>query len=378
MDDVDSKINNDNFSYKINIIKPQEKEEENINPNNTNLLCLNVRTPKRKKSKLQQKMESSYCIKTHKNENGSNGEKILKEFHKSKSVNKNLLIKSSPSLFQNKSINEKSSKNDDENKEYGSIENQNYIPEIKNSINYNININNSNANELLNILKFTNNLYTDDNHLQKEMPTKKVNINNLSKYDKNFNTGSTKKRLFIQFGMENNKKRKSFKSSNEMPQDNADNKDQKTNFSNYLKEQSYNEDNNYENNRENSDSEDNFNFNLNKNNINYVKGSSKSAKNSQIIFNKKKNSKKKKIKSKFNQEKSPIKKEKLKEKAESVKNVLKLIQTDKQSNRSIKSIKETPTVKNNDKEENPKKDDEKENKKKKKFNFCGLLCCLNS
>ena len=232
MNEIENKIVNDNYSYKINIIKPQDKEEENMTPFNSNLLSLNARTPKKIKSKLQQKMENSYCIKTHKNMHGTYGEKILKEFHKSQTINKNHIIKKS-SFLENKLIDVKSFKNDEENKEDKPNENQNYKHEIKNNINYNININNSNANEFLNIIKFTNNLYTGDNHLQKEMPTKKVNINNLSKFDKNFNKDSTKKKLFIQFGLEN-KKRKSFKTSNEIPQDNVDNKDKKTNFTNYM------------------------------------------------------------------------------------------------------------------------------------------------
>ena len=70
--------------------------------------------------------------------------------------------------------------------------------------------------------------------------------------------------------------------------------------------QNYN-DENYESNIKCSDSEENFNFNQHHNNFNFWKGSSKSAKYSQDIFNRLKNSKKKKVKSKFNQDKSNIK-----------------------------------------------------------------------
>ena len=61
--------------------------EDNINSNNPNVLTPHVRAPKRKKSSLQEKMETAYCTKKHINENGSPGSLILKEFHKSKSFN---------------------------------------------------------------------------------------------------------------------------------------------------------------------------------------------------------------------------------------------------------------------------------------------------
>ena len=55
-------------------------------------------------------MENAYCIKKYRNENGSHGEMILKEFHKAKSV-KCPNPKESDSNVENISNNEKNSKN---------------------------------------------------------------------------------------------------------------------------------------------------------------------------------------------------------------------------------------------------------------------------
>ena len=77
---------NINNNYKINIIRHSGKDENLININNPNSLFLDTQTPNRKKSSLQVKMESAFCTKKYKNENGTSGAKILKEFHKSKSL----------------------------------------------------------------------------------------------------------------------------------------------------------------------------------------------------------------------------------------------------------------------------------------------------
>ena len=82
MKDEEVKTDKEN-NYIINIIKPT-LNGENKNSNNQNLLSLNGRTPKRKKSKLQDKMQSSYCVKKYINESGSNGAMILKEHNLSK------------------------------------------------------------------------------------------------------------------------------------------------------------------------------------------------------------------------------------------------------------------------------------------------------
>ena len=151
---------NINNNYKINIIRHSGKDENLININNPNSLFLDTQTPNRKKSSLQVKMESAFCTKKYKNENGTSGAKILKEFHKSKSL-KFAIAKDSESNLENNTNTVKLSKKEvNTNKE-------NISPAIKHNINYNININNSNTNEIFDLLKFTNNLYNQECHLQK-------------------------------------------------------------------------------------------------------------------------------------------------------------------------------------------------------------------
>ena len=270
---TDSTKNNNNL-YKINIIKPSGNEE-NTNSNNQNVLTPHVRVPKRKKSSLQAKMENAYCIKKYRNENGYRGEMILKEFHKAKSV-KCPNPKESDSNVEN---NEKNSKNEKEEK--------NISPEINHNINYNININNSNTNEILGLLKFTNDLYNKESHLQKEIPTKKLDINNLSNFDKNFKNNLPKKKLFIQFGL-NNPKRKNYKSEKYIPVDNKD----KTSFSNYLQ---LKQKQNCENGEDDKIDSSGFEENINIKKGNYT---SKSTKNVLFKFNGSKSKKTKKLKNK--------------------------------------------------------------------------------
>ena len=212
--------NKDNC-MKINIIKPSDGEESINNIKSPNLLSLNLRTQKRKKSGVRQKMENSLCTKKYTNEHGTNGANILKEYHKSKTIIKPNAKESSSNL-ENNTLTDNCSKNVDEQKSNMSqnqdisqnqdtsqnqspsqnqkiqnrIQNHNAKQEIKHNINYNININNSNPNDLLNILKLTNNIYSGESHLQKEIQTKKLNINNLTKFDNNFNNNdSTKNKL---------------------------------------------------------------------------------------------------------------------------------------------------------------------------------------
>ena len=272
--------NKNNNNYKINIIKVAQNEE-NINTNNPNLLSINSQTKKRKKT-LQEKMQNSYCIKKYKNESGTGGAKILKELHKAKSL-KVMNIKETDSNLEDTSNLGKNSKYEDENK--------NVSPEKKHNINYNININNSNTNEIFDLLKFTNNLYNGDSHLQKQMPTKKLDINKLSKFDKNFNNDATKIKLFIQFGLKDGK-RKSFKSAKYMPRDSND----ATNFSNYIKiKQKQRYENDYDNKIDSSEYEDYTNNNK------FKKGnySSKSTKMALFKMGKSKNKKIKKSDSKI-------------------------------------------------------------------------------
>ena len=347
--DYNKKIKNN--IYKINIISHSSKEKNKKNINNSNALFLNSQTPNRKKSNLQMKMESAFCTKKYKNENGSSGAKILKELHKSKSL-RSIKGKDSDTNLENNSNTVKQSKNEEN-------ANKNISREIKHNINYNININNSNTNEIFDLLKFTNNLYNQEKHLKKEIPTKKLDINNLSKFDKNFNNYLTKKKLFIQFGL-NNKRRKSFRSSNEIPKD-----DNKTNFSNYLK---------FKSNQiiENNDESNEYEENINK--INYIKEyyTSKSTKNAQLIFNKPKIKKNSKIlKNKIIYEQSEKENEKENSKLKQT------TKTKKESSKKLnKKISKIINVEKKEKEKEAKINTDKK-EKKKKFHFLSCFCCLN-
>lgn len=344
---------NINNNYKINIIRHSGKDENLININNPNSLFLDTQTPNRKKSSLQVKMESAFCTKKYKNENGTSGAKILKEFHKSKSL-KFAIAKDSESNLENNTNTVKLSKKEvNTNKE-------NISPEIKHNINYNININNSNTNEIFDLLKFTNNLYNQEGHLQKELPTKKLDINNLSKFDKNFNKDLTKKKLFIQFGL-NDVKRKSFKSSNEIPKGNKD----KTNFSNYLK---IKQKENFENSENSGESEEDMNNNYNLNRGDFT---SKSTKNAQFNFNKMKNKKSKKIKNKI------IIYEQIEQENEKDNSKPKSRQTTKTKKESPKKFSKKIAKNKNGGKEELKINNNDKIEKKKKFNFWNCFCCLN-
>ena len=348
-----SKKNNN--IYKINIIRPPTNENTLI-ANNQNQLFLNYRTPKRKKSNLQTKMENAYCVKKYKNEHGSSGALILKEFHKSKSINANK-VKESDSNLDNNSNTEKISK----------IE-KDISPEVNHNINYNININNSNTNEILDIINFTNNLYNRDNHLQKEIPTKKIDINNLSNFDKNFKNDSTKKKLFIQFGL-NNPRRKSSKTSKIIPIDNG--KD-KTNFSNYLqlkeKQISVSGDDNKIDSSENDE-------NVYVNNIKKGNFTSKSTKKAKFKTNSSKNKKNKKFKNKTIYENL----EQENENEQSISRSKQTVKTNKESTKNFN--KQISKIKSEVKKEGSNADNaddiNEENKNKKKFRIRRCFCCLN-
>ena len=399
---------------KINIIKPSEEEEIVNNFQNPNLLSINSPV-KRRKSKMFHKMENSYCIKKYTNENGTHGAKILKEDHKSKTIN-NPIAKESSSYLEYNTVSDRVSKNVDEqnqnlsqnlnisqnqdmcqnqdtsqnqssknhNKIQNQIQNHNSKQEIKHNINYNININNGNPNDLLNILKLTNNIYSGESHLQKEIPTKKLNINNLTKLDNNFNNNdSTKNKLIIQFGLKN-KGRRSFKSTK-----NFEPSIKKESFSNYLNLKGVNEDEVlYENKIESSESDENNKINEYEHNITNNMGnvSSKSEKNSQFIFHK---PNRKKSKSKYNKDKN---KKLKKTKKESSKNTRKssksykfnndINKNNNISNKIINTIKEGENNEENKIDNSNLKNEEEKNenekKKKNKFRFCNFFCCLNS
>lgn len=387
--------NKDNC-MKINIIKPSDGEESVNNIKSPNLLSLNLRIQKRKKSNIQQKMENSLCIKKYTNEHGTHGANILKEYHKSKTIIKPNAKESSSNLEYN-TLTDNCSKNVDEQKSNMSqnqdisqnqdtsqnqspsqnqkiqnqIQNHNAKQEIKHNINYNININNSNPNELLNILKLTNNLYSGESHLQKEISTKKLELNNLSKFNSNFsNNNLTKNKLFIQFGLKNIKRR-SWKSNFE------ESLKDKTNS--HLKSKGYNEDEMiYENKIESNDSNENIKINEHNNLNNFIiaNNSSKSEKNSPKNFCR---PRRRNSKSKFEREKN--KKEKEKAKKESSKNSRKSSKTMKEHNKTNNNTHKLINKKIEENNEENKIDNSNINsdkQKKNKFRFCNLFCCLNS
>jgi len=299
----------------------------------------------------------------YKNEHGAHGEKILKEFHKSRTI-KNKITNKSPSSLENKSI---SAITEIINLDADNIIEKSIIKsDKKNSINFNININNTRTNEILNIIKFINNLYTSDNHFQKELPIKSLSIKNLPKIDNNSINNSAIKNISIKNRLKNLRK-KTFKSLKEIQPHNEYNKDEKTNFINYLKldEQKYKN----EKNIGLSEGKRDITFN---NRYNF----SNSLRSYQSIFNKSKKSKKEKSKSKFNvDKKSTLKK--------SIKNTIQSIETGKQNNKDnpIKLKKETTTIKSNnkeDKKEETKINNNKNDKNQRKFNFCNIFYCLNS
>ena len=373
MSELRKNSNTDNH-MKINIIRPSADEENSRTPKNSNLLSLNLMSGKRKKLKMQQKMENSYCIKKHINEHGTYGAKILKEYHKSLTINNNPYIKESSSNLDYNTVIDRCSKNGNEqnqNQNQNQIQNNNDKQEIKHNINYNININNSNPNELLNILKLTNNLYSGESHLQKEISTKKLELNNLSKFNSNFsNNNLTKKKLFIQFGLKNIKRR-SWKSNFE------ESLKDKTNS--HLKSKGYNEDEMiYENKIESNDSNENIKINEHNNINNFIiaNNSSKSEKNSPKNFCR---PKRRNSKSKFEREKN--KKEKEKAKKESSKNSRKSSKTMKEHNKTNNNTHKLINKKIEENNEENKIDNSNINndkQKKNKFRFCNLFCCLNS
>ena len=357
-----SKHNNN--KYKINIIKC-EGNEENTNSNYQNFLSIKTRTPKRKKSSLEAIMKKSYCIKTYKNESGTKGALILKEFHKAKSVKCD--VKESDSFMENKSNTGKNSKNNSKNEE----ESKKLPSEIKNNINYNININNSNTKEILDLLKFTNNLYNQDGHLQKDIPTKKVDINNLGNFDKNFKSDLTKKKLFIQFGL-NNIKRQSYKSTKNIPRSSKE----IPNFSSYIKLKQKQRNEFFDDNKINSNQNEE-NINVNDDNINKDNYTSKSTHLNKSNKNKSKNKKNKKSKKKATKGTKGDSNQAKRESNSKSKN------NSKTKNEIIQNInilnKPISETKKEEKDEETKIDNtnKKEDIKKNKFKFSRCLCCLN-
>ena len=196
----------DNF-YKINIIKPIETESLQKTPyNNINKLFL---TPTQKKRHTKSPMNNMK-------------ENILLS-KKSKFYNfepkENLKV----NLLKTKTFKEKSKEKDkDKDKQKFKDKNisklgkdlisfGNFSPKRKKSTNYNlqINLNPGKNDSIINMLKYANTLYEDDDHLKKDLLTKKIDMNNFSNTKRNnelFMSGRKnplfqKKKLIISFGL---------------------------------------------------------------------------------------------------------------------------------------------------------------------------------
>ena len=201
------KKNCDSF-YKINIIKPFEKESPIKTPhNNINKLFLSPTIRKRHtKSPLKNIKESiELCQKSK-----------IYNFEPKENLKINILR---PKTFKEKS------KEKDKDKDKKKIKNKNfsklgkdlisfgnYSPKRKRSINYNFQINHKNPGKngsIINMLRYANTLYEEDEHLKKGLLTKKIDMNNFANTKRNneiFMSGRInhlfqKKKLIISFGL---------------------------------------------------------------------------------------------------------------------------------------------------------------------------------
>ena len=191
--------NKSNF-YKINIIEPNEKEKLSETPKNNKKNNKLFLTPiqARRKSKYENDNEiknfllNSVCSKR--------GSIIVPNTKDQPQIN----------LLKTKAAKEKIIISPKYKKSTFGCEN--YSPKLKRSVNYNININNNNVNNrqnsILNILKLTSNIYNNDEHLKKDVITKKIDINNIPNIKKSelFTSGNIdklikKKKLIITFGL---------------------------------------------------------------------------------------------------------------------------------------------------------------------------------
>ena len=253
---------------------------------------------------------------------------------------------------------------------------------FKHSINYNINVNNTNQNDIINILNFANDIYQKDEHMEKDLVTKKVNINDLSKSDKAYFSPSSnsKKKLIIQFNSgdkirksnneEDTKKvtNKMWKSSKIIPK----NSKEKMNFSNFLnlKQNYLNENIAFNNNSKDKNDEINLNKLNGKNIINAGDFTTKTSKNLNYNFNKPKPKSIKKMKTRTKKCDKRNSKNKQKNSFKSIKSINKI---DNQG--QVKIIKEKEEVPNNDDCKNNKNN---KNIKKNFLEFWQFLCCWNS
>ena len=397
-----------NHFYKINIIKTSEKQvipQTPINNNKQNKLLLSP-TSKRRKSKNEDEINKMMLDCSFRS----------KKITLSKSVKKDNPIDSPKSprptnfinnLQKTTTIKEKDKKfdrynNKDEEKLYNK---SNISPKRRISVNYNNNnFNNSNKkskneNSYLNILKYTRNIYENDEHLKKQMLTKKIDINDLANMKKNNlfisnrinNKNFQKKKIIISFGLNENenpiilqegynKNLKSFKrkissATKGGPSNELSKSKEKSSFSNFLKfnQKSSNREKEGESSRnynkknfENNLMEDNSIKNFKPN-----KGGDLTSKSSKFYLTAKTIKTKNMNSVKILEEKNDKNKNKLKSNQKENK-------TKNQKKESINSNKNQTNDFDILKKESPKNKENKIenniNKKKKKFWF---FCCLN-
>ena len=240
--------------YKINIIKPIETESLQKTPyNNINKLFLTPTLKKRHtKSPMNNMKESILLSKKSKFYNFEPKENLKVNLLKTKTFKEKSKEKDKDKVkkkFKDKNI----SKLGQDLISFG-----NFSPKRKKSINYNLQINHNNPGKkdsLINMLRYANTLYEDDDHLKKDLLTKKIDMNNFSNTKRNselFMSGRInhlfqKKKLIISFGLkeQNDNLNQNKENSNIMPafkrkissiskgRSSNEVKDKKT-FSNYL------------------------------------------------------------------------------------------------------------------------------------------------
>jgi hypothetical protein len=234
-----------NFSQNIGNKKNQENPKSN---SKNNMICLSPNIHRRKSTNI------------------NNVKIYLKNSLKTKNNLKNQKIKDM------ESINVKSNKENESNKGLMS-------PKPRKSINYSkynlikIKNNNSPGNEIVKLFHFANNLYQKDEHFNKNIISKNIDINNIPSNKSNHLFGITrvnsqrKKKLVIRFGLneDNSNNNKIFKrkiSNATKGKESSDfNQSKKNSFSNYLENYSRNK---TPINRINSEVHQNDNFTKNK------------------------------------------------------------------------------------------------------------------